>query len=211
MSVAAWRRLGRILARPSTEVQGDAIALAVVAGAVAAASTLLALRTVSQERPYGRFLSTTVATASYDIRDTTGALLARSGEDEIVELHVIRHLRDLAALRGQGRRGRLAARVEIFTGLRAFADDFADPRYARASVVVARAGVARALLRLGFREVPAPRLDLANRAEKWVLGLRSGAPTGLPDCLVVMPRAQWEHPRTRSLLDTWIRRWRADD
>ncbi|MHA6525209.1 hypothetical protein [Tessaracoccus sp. G1721] len=210
MSGAAWRRLGRILARPSTEVQGDAVAVAVVAGAVAAASILVALRTVGQERTYGRFLTTTVATASYDIRDATGALLARSGEDEIVELHVVRHLRQLAALRAQGKPGRLAARVEIFTGLRAFSDDFDDPRYARATVVVARAGVARALLRLGFREAPAPRLDLANRAEKWVLGLRSGAPSGLPDCLVVMPRAQWEHPRTRSLLDEWIRRWRAD-
>ena len=210
MSHSAWRRWWRTLARPSTEVQGDAIALAAVAGAVAAASTLVALRTVSQERPYGRFLSTTVATAGFDIRDAAGSLLARAGEDEIVELHAVRHLRDLAALRRQGERGRLAARLEIFTGLRAFADDFGDPRYARATVVVARAGVARALLRLGFVDVPAPRLDLANRVEKRLLALRTGGRAGLPDRLVVMPRAQWEHPRTRERIEAWIRRWHSE-
>ena len=210
MSLAAWRRWRRILARPSTEVQGDAIALAAVAGAVVVASALVALRTVRQERPYGRFLSTTVATASFDIRDAAGSLLARAGEDEIVELHVVRHLRHLAALRQQGERGRLAARLEIFTGLRAFAEDFGDPRYARATAVVARAGVARALLRLGFSEVPAPRLDLANRVEKWLLALRTGGRASLLDCLVVMPRAQWVHPRTRARLDAWIRRWHSE-
>jgi hypothetical protein len=209
VSVAAWRRWRRILARPSTEVQGDAIALAAIAGAVAAASTLVALRTVGQERPYGRFLSTTVATAGFDILDAAGSLLARGGEDEIVELHAVRHLRELAALRRQGEGGRLAARLEIFTGLRAFADDFGDPRYARATAIVARAGVARVLLRLGFSEVPAPRLDLANRAEKWLLALRTGGRASLPDCLVVMPRAQWEHPRTRARLDAWIQRWHS--
>ncbi len=208
MSLEAWRRWRRILARPSTEAQGDAIALAAVAGVVAAASALVALRTVRQERPYGRFLSTTVATASFDIRDAAGSLLARTGEDEIVEVHVVRHLRDLAALRRQGERGRLDARVEIFSGLRAFADDFGDPRYARATAVVARAGVARALLRLGFTEVPAPRLDLANRVEKRLLVLRTGG-RSLPDRLVVMPRAQWEGPRTRARLDALIRRWRT--
>lgn len=210
MSGTVWRRWRRILARPSTEVQGDAIAIAAVAGAVAVASTLVALRTVGQERPYGRFLSTTVATAAFDIRAITGSLLARAGEDEIVELHVVRHLRDLAALRRQGERGRLAARVEIFQGLRAFADDFGDPRYARATALVARAGVAPALLRLGFSEVPAPRLDLANRAEKLLLALRTGGRASLPDRLVVMPRARWELPQTRARLDTWIRRWQSD-
>ena len=201
MSLAAWRRWRRLLARPSTEVQGDAIAVAV-------ASVVVALRTVGQERPYGRFLTTTVATASFDIRDAAGSLLARTGEDEIVELHVVRHLRDLAALRHQGERGRLDARVEIFSGLRAFADDFGDPRYARATAVVARAGVARALLRLGFTEVPAPRLDLANRVEKRLLVLRTGG-RSLPDRLVVMPRGQWEDPGTRARLDALIRRWRT--
>ena len=210
MSVAAWRRWRRILARPSTEVQGDAIALAAVAGMVAAASALVALRTVGQERAYGRFLSTTVAMASFDIRDAAGSLLARAGEDEIVELHGVRHLRDLAALRRHGERGRLAARLEIFTGLRAFADDFGNPHYTRATAVIARAGVARALLRLGFSEATAPRLDLANRAEKRLLGLRTGGRAGLADCLVVMPRAQWEHPRTRALLDRWIRHWHSE-
>ncbi len=210
MSVAAWRRWRRILARPSTEVQGDAIAIAAVAGAVAAASALVALRTVRQERPYGRFLSTTVATAAFDIRDGTGSLLARAGEDEIVELHAVRHLGDLAALRRQGDDGRLAARREIFSGLRAFADDFGDPRYDRATAIVARAGIARGLLRLGFSEVPAPRLDLANTVEKWLLSLRTGGRASREDSLVVMPRAQWEHPRTRERLDAWILRWRAD-
>ena len=208
MSLAAWRRWRRMLARPSTELQGDAIALATVAGAVAAASALVALRTVRQERPYGRFLSTTVATASFDIRDAAGSLLARTGEDEIVELHVVRHLRDLAALRRQGERGRLDARVEIFSSLRSFADDFADPRYSRATAVVARAGVARALLRLGFSEVPAPRLDLANRVEKRLLVLRTGG-RSLPDRLVVMPRAQWEDPRTRARLEALISHWQT--
>jgi len=203
-----WRRWRRILARPSTEVQGDAIALAAAAGAVAAASALVALRTVAHERPYGRFLSTTVATAAFDVRDAAGALLARAGEDEIVEVHAVRHLRELARLRRRGDAGRLTARLEIYEGLRAFADDFADPRYARATAIVARAGVARSLLRLGFVEAPAPRLDLANRLEKALLARRIGA-RALPDCLVVMPRRDWEAPRTRELLDAWLRRWRA--
>ena len=210
MSVTAGRRLRRILARPSTEVQGDAIALATVAGAVAVASALVALRTVAQERSYGRFLSTTVATAAFDVRDADGSVLARAGEDEIVELHVVHHLRDLAALRREGPTGRRLARAEIFTDLRAFADDFRDPRYAAATALVARAGIARALLRLGFREVPAPRLDLANRVEKLLLSLRTAGRGGLPDCFVVMPRAQWEHPRTRARIDEWIRRWRCE-
>ena len=210
MIVSAGRRWRRILARPSTEVQGDAIALATVAGTITAVAVVVALLTVRGQRPYGRYLSTTVSTAGFDIRDAAGSLLARAAEDEIVELHVVRHLRDLAMLRRQGDPGRLAARLEIFTSLRSFADDFGDPRYARVTAVVARAGVARALLRLGFTEVAAPRLDLANRVEKRLLAMRTGGRASLPDCLVVMPRAQWEHPRTRARLDEWIRRWSSD-
>lgn len=230
---ARGRHLRRILARPTVEVQGDAIALAALssvlavgaastrspwarvvvpaAEAVAAASGVVALQPLLHERSFGRFFSATVATADRDLRDASGVVLARAGEDLVCEFHAVHHLRELAALRRRGRRGRLTARLEILTGIRALADAFDDPGYRDVAALVARAGVARALLRIGFVEVPAPALDPANRLEKRVLDRRIGPGTSSPpDCMVAMPRSRWDEPGTRALLDDWIARTRED-
>ncbi|MFP5416207.1 MAG: hypothetical protein ACLGHZ_04925, partial [Actinomycetes bacterium] len=233
----ALRRWRRELARPSSEVQGDAIglaaasalasllaasapirwgrAVALAGGCLALASSVVALRPVRQERSYGRFFSATVAVASRDVPDASGAPLVRAGEDLVCELHAVHHLADLATLRRQGHRGRLAARLEILEGIRALADSFDDPHYDGVRAVIARSGIARALVRIGFVEVPAPpRFDLINALEKRLLGLRTGAasePGGvIPDCLVVMPREQWLAVNTRVALDSWIARTRAE-
>ncbi len=223
----------RVLAHPSTEVQGDAIAVAVVAGvaaagvggftrarwtlaatagfgAVAVAATALALRTVRQERSYGRFFSTTVATASADVEDSAGTILARTGVDQVCEFHAVHNLRAMGALRRHGLRGRLTVRLEIYEGIRALADAFDDPHYAAVTALVARGGIARSLLQVGFTEAPAPPLDLANRVEKWLLARRTGTAGSIPDCLLVMPRAVWEQPETRAAVDALLRRWHTD-
>jgi len=235
--LARWRR---ILARPSTGLQGDAIALvaagaatavaaAVVAGVfrtrwapavaaasgvVAGASAAVALRTVRHERPYGRFFTATVATADRDVRDASGRLLARAGEDDVCEFHAVRNLAKLADLRRAGPAGRLAARVEIIEGIAALADSFGDPRYAGVTALVARSDIALALRRLGFAEVDAPPFDLPNRVEKWLLARRirgSKARGGVrPDTLVVLSRSDWERPATRAALDAWLAQTRAD-
>ena len=214
----------RALARPDTETQGDLIGVvsaaggraalragtgsrrlrpvAAAAGAVAAAAAGVALLPVRQERRFGRFFSATVGVSR------------REGEGVVCELHAVHGLRTMAALRRQGRAGRLQARLEVIEGLRDLRLAFGDARYRDVRVMKARADIARALLRVGFVEVPPPPLSLANRLEKRLLAVRVGSvdPRGAPrpDCLVVMSRKDWERPETLAAIETWLAAMRAE-
>jgi hypothetical protein len=192
------RRMLRQLAKPSSELQGDAIGLQVasvlgggmgalalaVAGAapgdylplavltatLAGASTYEALRKTSFERTYSDFLSAAVATASDDFRDASGAVLIRAGLDEVCELHVVKNLGRMAQLSKQGLCGRLTIMLEILEGILALAQDMGDPLYRNVAYVVARSDLTTLLFKTGFSEVPdPPRFDFFNRAEKRLL------------------------------------------
>ncbi|NTW29417.1 MAG: glycosyltransferase [Coriobacteriia bacterium] len=201
------RRLQRILQKPSTEVQGDAIgalSVSVVAGAVitpvlasvgfgpeiylsfagvallvAVVSAYVSLRKMRFERHYGEFFVSSPVVASDDIRDASGRTLIRKGVDEVSELHVISHLARMSQLSRQGLAGRLTISLDALRGMRAMSDDMADAFYADTKYVTARSDLVGLLLKMGFDEVPnPPELDVVNRVQKRLLLRRMGKLTG---------------------------------
>jgi hypothetical protein len=200
------RRLVRTLQRPSTEVQADAIGIAVtsVLGGGAGAATLLATgaapstylpvagvalataglsayeaaRKLRYERHYGDFFMASLAVASDDLFDDDGNLLAARGIDEIWELHVIGNISRMAALNRQGHEGRLTLLRETLEGMRAMLDDEEVARQG-AKLVTARSDVVVFLLKIGFEEVSdPPPLDLANRLDKRLVARLVGRRVG---------------------------------
>lgn len=199
-------RLLHMLAKPSSEVQGDAIGVAAVAlladGAgvaaivrgvpagsmlaslvgttfIGGAAAYAAVRKLRYERPYGRFFSTSVAVASDDVVDTDGRRLIRAGVDEVCELHVVRNLDEIAALSRSGTAGRLQVMLAMLEEMALAAADMRDPFYDGVRHVVAYSDLTATLFKLGFAEIARPpRLDLINRLEKRLLMWRIGRLTG---------------------------------
>lgn len=191
-------RLMRTLQVPSTEVQADAIGLALTsavgggAGAVALAaagappdtylpfagiafataglSAFEAVRKLRYERHYGDFFMASLAVASADLIDNEGKRLAERGVDELWELHAIGAVGRMAELSRRGAAGRLTIVLETLEGMREMLDDEIVARYERAKVVTARSDVVTLLLKMGFDEISEPpAYDLANRIDKRLL------------------------------------------
>lgn len=241
------RRIQGVLrqwSKPSSELQGDAIgvfALSVLggvlaagvlkavgadgpyrwvvatAGTVAAVSGWVAAQKLRYERPYGTFMSTSVAVASDDVVDASGATLVRAGIDEICELHLVRNVRRMAEMHTWGPGGRLAIRLDTLEALRDFRDGIDDPHYRGVTHIVARSDLVAELLTIGFTNIPEPpALDWINRVEKhlllWQLGMRVGStrrwdPTS--ERLVIMSREDFTGPETRAAVDALIARMRG--
>lgn len=192
------RARGRVLAmlaKPSTELQTDFMAVqfvaliagvtgvavlraagasrqpvgwfATVAAAVFAAATYEVARKLRFEHHYGEFFSAGVSVTSDDVVDDEGRVLARRGVDEVCELHVISGLGRMAELNRRGAVGRLRVVLETLQGIRALARDMDDPLYERVGLVTARSDLVGLLLRMGFTEIARPpRFDSANRVAK---------------------------------------------
>jgi glycosyltransferase involved in cell wall biosynthesis len=191
-------RLMRQLAKPSSEVQTDALgvqvasavggglgtaalvaagagpetylAFAGAAAAVAGLSTYEFVRKLRFEKTYGEFFMASVAVASDDLRAADGRVFVHRGVDEVCELHVITHLGRMARLTRQGLAGRLTIMLEAFEGLRALMDDLDDPRYRDVTHFTARSDLSAILFKAGFDEVvDPPRFDAFNRVHKRAL------------------------------------------
>lgn len=197
-SHARARARGRVLAmlaKPSTELQTDFLAVqfvalivgvagiavlraagaarepvgwfAAVAAAIFAAATYEVARKLRFERHYGEFFSAGVSVTSDDVVDDEGRLLARRGVDEVCELHVISGLGRMAKLNRLGAVGRMRVALETLQGIRALARDMGDPLYERVGLVTARSDLVGLLLRMGFTGIARPpRFDTANRIAK---------------------------------------------
>jgi hypothetical protein len=192
------RRLARTLEQPSTEVQTDAIGIAITsvvgggAGALALAaagaspgayipvagvalataglSAYEAARKLRYERHYGEFFMASLAVASADLVGDDGTLLAARGVDEIWELHAIDGLDRMSELNGQGREGRLTIMLETFEGLRDMLDDEEIALHTGARLVTARSDLVTLLFKLGFDEISnPPPYDVLNRINKRLL------------------------------------------
>lgn len=192
------RRLMRELARPSTELQTDAIGLQVasaiggglgtaalaasgagpeaylpvagVAATVVGLSAYTAVRKLRYEKHYGEFFMASVAYASADVRGPDGELLIRRGIDQVCELHAIGNLSRMADLSRSGLHGRLEIILETLTGLHALIDDMGSPTYEGVTFVTARSDLTTLLFKMGFAEVPdPPHYDIVNRVEKRAL------------------------------------------
>jgi hypothetical protein len=184
-----------LLAKPSTELQTDFMAVqllalivgvagiavlravgaahgvvswfAAVAAVTFAAATYEVARKLRFEHHYGEFFSAGVSVTSDDVVDDQGRVLARRGVDEVCELHVISGLGRMAKLNRLGAVGRMRVALETLQGIRALAGDKADPLYERVGLVTARSDLVGLLLRMGFTAIARPpRFDLANRAAK---------------------------------------------
>lgn len=199
-------RWSRMLAKPSSELQGDAVGvqvtaflvavvsaalfawlrapaaayvLPVAALAVSLAATWVALRKLRFERSYGEFYSGSPAVASVAIHDASGALLVRPGVDSIGEMHVIGHTGKLARMSRDGLVGRLQVMVEVVTSIRAQARDIHDPFWDGVCYLVVYSDLTAWLFKMGFVEIPdPPRFSFFNRAEKRLLLWKLALMTG---------------------------------
>ncbi len=194
----ALRRFARTLEEPSTELQADAIGIAVttVFGSGAASAALAATgasrtaylplagvaiataglsayeagRKFRYEHHYGEFFMAAVAVASADIVADDGTVLAARGIDEIWELHAISGFGRMSQLSLQGPEGRLTIVLETLEGLREMLDDPDIELYEGAKIVTARSDLVTWLLKMGFDEISdPPPFDLANRLDKRML------------------------------------------
>jgi len=192
------RRFARTLEEPSTELQADAIGVAMtsvfgsgaasaaLAAAGAAPSAYLPLAGVAvaaaglsayeagrkfrYEHHYGDFFMASIAVASADIVGDDGTVLAARGIDEIWELHAISGFGRMSQLSLQGREGRLTVALETLEGLRCMLDDRDIELYEGAKIVTARSDLVTLLLKMGFEAVSdPPPFDLANRIDKRML------------------------------------------
>lgn len=192
---SALGRVRAMLAKPSTELQTDFIAVQLaavllgVAGFLAldasdasrswatafagfsavvfALATYEVARKLRFERHYGEFFSAGVSVTSDDVTDDKGRTLARKGVDEVCELHVISGLGRMAKLNRQGAVGRMRVALEVLQGIRELAADMNDPAYEHVNLVTARSDLVRLLVQMGFTPIGAPpRFDLANRIAK---------------------------------------------
>lgn len=240
------REVLRTLRKPSSEIQGDAIGLQVasavagglgtaalastgadpatylsvagVAAVAAGASTYEALRKLRYERPYGEYVSSSVAVASDDISDALGRSIVRAGIDEICEVHAIRNVDKMAKLTKQGLGGRLQVILDGLEGIRAMSLDMDDPFYDKVTYLTARSDLTNLLFNLGFSEVAnPPRYDLINRVEKRVLMWRLGRQTGHKRDgdsekyrMAIMSKADFASPDFLGRIDARIARTRRD-
>jgi hypothetical protein len=192
------RRFARTLEEPSTELQADAIGIAVttvfgsgaasaalaaagaaprvylpltgVAVAAAGLSAYEAGRKFRYEHHYGEFFMASIAVASADIVGDDGTMLAARGIDEIWELHAISGFGRMSQLSLQGPDGRLTVVLETLEGLRDMLEDPDIELYEGAKVVTARSDLVTWLVKMGFDQVSdPPPYDLANRLDKRML------------------------------------------
>ena len=234
-----------MLEKPSTGVQADAIAAQVLSAAGGATATLAlasagvepdiyvpfaglalaatglatweALRKLRYERRYGRFLMVSPVVASADLRDDDGRLLARRGEDEILELHLIGDLAEMARLVRSGLPGRMAVILEGLRGLRGLIADMGDPLYARVTLVTARPHLLNMLDRLGFSEIEhPPRRSAADAVLHRIASARvalstGGTPLGLDESRMSwMPRERFSSEEFATVVEAQTARVERD-
>lgn len=187
----------RIISKPSTERQTDALfsgavalllgivgslalslagdgwaaaAFALVCALVTGGSAWVAARKLQFERHYGPFFMASVAISDVDIYDNSGRLIVRKGVDEVCELHNIGSLDRMAELNRQGKVGILTLAREMLDGVAAFAADIDDPFFGNVTYVTGYSNLTGTLFKMGFDEIEnPPRLDLINRWYKPIM------------------------------------------
>jgi hypothetical protein len=198
---AAVRRFWRIVSKPSTEVQTDALfaalvsllvgaagtaaiafsglgavvagAFAVVSAAALALSIWIAARKLRFERHYGPFFMGSVAVSDVTVTDNDGRAIIRRGVDEVAEVHEIGSLDRMAELNRQGAVGLLTIARETLEGVRAMVDDLDDPAYAEVRYVIGYSNLTATLFKMGFDEIDdPPPLDPINRFYKPIMTRR---------------------------------------
>jgi glycosyltransferase involved in cell wall biosynthesis len=198
---AALRRFWRIVAKPSTEVQTDAlfaalislvvgvggtaafavsglgavvaVPFALVAAAALSLSVWIAVRKLRFERHYGPFFMGSVAVSDVTVTDNDGRVIIRRGVDEVAEVHEIGSLDRMAELNRQGAVGLLTIAKETLEGVRAMVDDLDDPAYAEIRYVIGYSNLTATLFKMGFDEIDdPPKLDPINRFYKPIMTKR---------------------------------------
>jgi glycosyltransferase involved in cell wall biosynthesis len=195
---AAIRRWWRMISKPSTQLQTDALfagLVSIIAGvigtpllaltglgagaaaifAVAAASMTalnawVALHKLRYEYHYGPFFMVSVGVSDVDIYDNDGRLVVRKGVDEVAELHTIGSLDRMAELNRQGTLGLLTIARETLEGVRGLIEDISNPRYADVRYVTGYSNLTSTLFKMGFGEIDEPpKLDPINRWYKPIM------------------------------------------
>jgi glycosyltransferase involved in cell wall biosynthesis len=194
-------RLFRMLRKPSTEKQTDALftgIVALIAGVIGTAwmvlagvnpleywpfallcaavlveSAIVAARKLRFERHYGPFFMASVAISDVDIFGNDGTLIVRKGVDEVCEVHAIGSLDRMAELNHQGMTGMLTIALETLHGIREMAEDMGDPFYDKVRYVMGYSNLTKSLFKVGFTEITdPPRMDWINRWYKPIMTRR---------------------------------------